>query len=264
MPLTTWRSWALAAFAIPALLTSRGAAAVGTFGGSLGLTSDYVYQGLSLTCGGSAAQADVHYQIGPAQSATRSFLGVWGSAGLGRDPCHQDREINLYAGHRFAASAESSITLTYVRYAFPGGTYLYEPPLAGRRYDYDQLGITWAYQDRFYLSVDWTPNAVRYTSAGGSEAGYARPGVRRAAAFSAGAQLQQPLVRALSLAVGIGYDEVYDPSGAGYAFGSAALIYSIGRLDLSAAYFRTAPRAERIFGPYVAGGRGSATLVWRF
>jgi len=262
MPVTIGRAWAWAALGVPALLGSRAALATGTFGGSLALTSDYVYQGLSLTCGGSAAQADVHYQIGPAQSATRSFLGVWGSAGLGREPCHQDREINLYAGQRFAAGADSSITLSYVHYAYPGGSYIYEP-LAGRRYDYDQLGISWAYQDRLYVSAEWTPNAVRYAGAS-PYAGAYEVSVRRAGAFSGGVQLQQPLAKALSLAVGVGYDEVYDPYGAGYAFGSAALIYNIGRFDLSAAYFRTAPRAERIFGPYVAGSRGSATLTWRF
>jgi uncharacterized protein (TIGR02001 family) len=261
MPSMIWRAFAFAAFSVPALLVSRAAAGAGTFGGSLGLTSDYVYQGLSLTCGGPAVQADVHYQIGPAQSATRSYLGVWGSAGLGGDPCRQDREIDLYAGQRFAVGADSSLTLSYAHYAYPGGSYVYEP-LAGRRYDYDQLGISWAYQDRLYLSAQWTPNAVRYEPMDYYGSYFAS--VRRAGAFSGGVQFQQPLARALSLAVGAGYDQVYDPSGAGYAFGSAALIYSLGRLDLSAAYFRTAPRAERIFGPYVAGGRGSATLVWRF
>jgi uncharacterized protein (TIGR02001 family) len=228
--------------------------AAGTFGGSLDLTSDYVYQGLSQTCGHPAAQADVYFRTSGGASASESFLGVWGSAGLGSNGCDQAKEINIYAGHTFALGQNSNISVSYVHYAFPGGSYLIGP-LGGYRYDYDELDATWSYQDRLYLTASWTPDALEYR-------GYQAE--RNRSAFNYGGQLHQPIVGRLTLSIGAGYDEVYDPFGVGYGFWNAGLGYTIGKIELSAAYFRTSPRAERLFGPYVAGGRGAATAVWRF
>jgi hypothetical protein len=55
-----------------------------------------------------------------------------------------------------------------------------------------------------------------------------------------------------------------DPFGAGYGFWSLGLTHQAGRLELDLAYFHTADRAERLFGPESAGGRVSATVLWRF
>jgi uncharacterized protein (TIGR02001 family) len=242
------------AFGIAGVLATGPALAAGTFGGSLALTSDYVYQGLSLTCGHPAAQADLYLRTARGESASESFLGVWGSWGVGSTPCDESREINAYAGHTFALPESSNLSLTYVHYAFPGGSFYYGD-LHGRRYDYDELDATWSYQDRLYLTVSWIPDALGYSR---HRIDYDRTAVNY------GAQLHQPLVGSLSLSLGAGYDEVYDPSGVGYAFWNAGLGYTLGKVELTASYFRTATRAERLFGPYVAGGRGAATIVWRF
>jgi uncharacterized protein (TIGR02001 family) len=223
-------------------------------GGSLALTNDDIYHGISQTCGDAAAQGDLHYRSSAGHSPSEAFAGVWASAGLGQSVCGEARELNLYAGYSFTTGQDSSATATYTHYAYPGGAYTIGP-LAGFRYDYDTLEGQWAWHDQVYLSVAWTPDALRYSH---------HMVVRDRRAPSYGLQLRQPLVGALSLAAGIGYDEIADPFGTGYGFWNAGVDYTLGAVQLQAAYFGTAGRAERLFGPYVAGNRASASVIWRF
>jgi uncharacterized protein (TIGR02001 family) len=229
-------------------------ASLDDLGGSLALTSDDIYHGISQTCGDPAAQGDLHYRSSGGHAPSEAFAGVWGSAGLGRSDCGQARELNFYGGYSFTTGADSGATVTYTHYAYPGGAYTIGP-LVGHRYDYDTLEGQWAWQDQVYLTVAWTPDALRYQN---------HTVVRDRSAFSYGLQLRQPLLGALSLAAGVGYDEIADPFGTGYGFWNVGVDYVLGALQLQAGYFGTASRAERLFGSYVAGDRGSVSLVWRF
>ena len=224
------------------------------FGGSLALTSDDVYHGISQTCGDPAAQGDVHYRSSGGQSPTEAFAGAWGSAGLGQAGCGKARETNFYAGYTFAPGPDSSATLTYTHYGYPGGAYTIGP-LAGFRYDYDTLEAQWAWQDQVYLTAAWTPDALRY-------AGHSV--LRDRDALSYGLQLRQPLAKGFSLSAGVGYDQIADPFGTGYGFWNAGVAYALGAAQLQVGYFGTAKRAERLFGSYVAGDRVSASVIWRF
>jgi uncharacterized protein (TIGR02001 family) len=242
---------------VVSLLGARAAGAAGVlddFGGSLALTSDDVFHGISQTCGDPAAQADLHWRSSGGQSPTEFFAGVWGSAGLGRSACGQAREVNAYAGYSFATSADSSATLTYTHYGYPGGSYTLKP-LAGFRYDYDALEAQWAWQDEVYLTLAWTPDALHlaYESV-----------ARDRTALSYGVQLHHPLAGGFSLAAGVGYDQIEDPRGIGYAYWNAGVGYTLGVVELTAAYYGTATRADRLFGAYVAGNRASVTALWRF
>jgi uncharacterized protein (TIGR02001 family) len=237
-----------------AALLAAARAAAGDFGGSATLASDYVYHGLSRTCGAPAVQAGLQFRSAGGEAPSETYVGAWASMGLGRSLCRSGREIDLFAGQRLAVNGSSSITLGYVHYAFPGGSYLYEP-LEGHRFDYDELAGTWALQDRLFLTLAWTPNAIEYR-------GY---GIERGrSALSFGAQLNQPIGSWLTLSAGAGYDEVNDPSGAGYAFWNAGLGGALGPVQLAVSYFRTSARAERLFGAAIAGGRVAATALWRF
>ncbi|HEY2035959.1 MAG TPA: TorF family putative porin [Steroidobacteraceae bacterium] len=232
-------------------------AAVVDVGGSLALTQDDVYRGVSLTCGHPAAQADLHLRERGA-GYWAAFAGVWGSAGLSGAPCGTARELDVYAGYSVALGRNLSTTLTYTRYTFPGGGYG-NPHLSGERYDYDQIGTSWTLWDRLYLTLAWTPDALLYERyEGGVQTEQGR------SAFAYGAEWRQPLVSWLSLAAGAGYDRMADPFGTGYGFWSLGLSHVAGPLELDLGYFHTAERAVRLFGPDSAGGRVSATLLWRF
>jgi uncharacterized protein (TIGR02001 family) len=234
--------------------TASAALALDDFGGSLALTSDDVFHGISQTCGDPAAQADLDYRSAAGRSPTEFFAGVWGSAGLGQSACGKAREVNFYGGYSLATSSDSSATLTYTHYEYPGGGYTLRP-LAGFRYDYDALEGQWAWQDELYLTLAWTPDALHlaYESF-----------ARNRSALSYGLQLHHPLWGGVSFAAGVGYDEIADPSGIGYGFWNAGLGYMLGPVELTATYFGTATRADRLFGSYVAGNRVSVTAVWRF
>jgi uncharacterized protein (TIGR02001 family) len=224
------------------------------FGGSLDLTSDDIYHGLSLTCGDPAAQGDLHYRSSGGQAESEGFAGVWASAGLGQTSCGKAREVNAYAGYSLALSQDSSVALTYTHYGYPGGSYTLRP-LGGYRYDYDALEAQWAWQDQLYVTAAWTPDALRF-------ADY-QPLLDRSA-LSYGVQLHHPLWAELSLSAGVGYDEIDDPRGTGYGFWDAGLGYVLGPVQLQANYVDTAGRASRIFGSYVAGSRASVSAVWHF
>lgn len=225
------------------------------FGGSLALTSDYIYHGISQTCGDPAAQADVHYRSAGGQAAAELFGGIWGSAGLAQAACGKAREVDLYAGYTAALGPDASATLMYTHYEYPGGAYTLER-LAGHRYDYDALEAQWAWQDRVYLTLAWTPDALRRSM----EYGVAR----NRSALSYGVQLHQPLRSGFSLSAGVGYDQIADPAGTGYGFWSTGVGYALGVVQLQAAYVGTARRAQRLFGSSVAGNRATVSAVWRF
>ncbi|MBS0365070.1 MAG: hypothetical protein JSR67_04500 [Proteobacteria bacterium] len=228
------------------------AGAAPSLSGSLVLTSDNVYEGLSLTCGDPAAQADLHLTLKMQRPGSELFAGAWGSAGLGGSQCGNSRELNLYAGVGVAASASSKGALSYVRYSYPGGSYaLY----GGLRYDLDELNATWSFQDRLSLSAAWTPDAVRLR-------GWSAQRERSAWAFTA--TVRQALTGSLSLNAGAGYDCINDPRGTGYGFWSAGAGYALARLQFSVLYVHTTPRAARLFGTDVAGSRVAATVLWAF
>ena len=226
-------------------------------GGSLALTADDVYRGISQTCGHPAAQADVHVRD-QGGSNWAAFVGVWGSAGLSGGACGSARELDTYAGYNLALSADLSATLTYTRYAFPGGGYG-NRHLFGERYDYDQLGMSWDLMDRLFLTLAWTPDALGYRRYEGSLLTE-----QDRSAFAYGAEWRQPLGSWLSLTAGAGYDRMADPFGTGYGFWSVGLTHAAGPWELDIGYFRTSRRAVRLFGEESAGGRASATLLWRF
>jgi hypothetical protein len=168
------------------------------------------------------------------------------------------REIDLYAGYSLALGANLSTTLTYTRFTFPGGGYG-NPHLYGERYDYDQLAMSFSLWERLFLTAAWTPDALFYERYGDrlqTERG------RRA--FAYGAEWRQPLVSWLSLTAGAGYDHMADPFGTGYGFWNLGLTHVAGPLELDFTYFHTADRAVRLFGRDSAGGRVSASLLWRF
>lgn len=233
------------------------AAAAVDAGGSLALTSDDVYRAISQTCGHPAIQADLHVRERGA-SNWAAFAGAWGSAGLGENPCGRAKELDAYLGYSLALTPDLSATLTYTRYAFPGGDYG-NPHLDGQRYDYDQFAMSWDIAERLYLTLAWTPDALQYER----YEGQFRSGHNRGA-LAYGAEWRQPLVSWLSLTAAVGYDRMADPFGTGYGFWSLGLTHAAGPLELDFGYFRTSARAVRLFGPDSAGGRVSATVLWRF
>lgn len=217
----------------------------GSLGGSVDVTSDYVYHGLSQTRGDPAIQGDLHYRSEFGSATSENFIGLWGST-ISRGATGGTYELNAYAGRTFLINSDMSATLNYVRYAYPDdhGT---------PSYDYDEISGALAYEDRFFLTVAWTPDTARY-----SERGLGRC----CRVLSYGAAVHQSLGRAFTLSAALGYDEL---NGApGYAYWNGGVAYAIGPFQLDVSYFAMQPRAVYVYGDALAGRRWVGTLVWRF
>ena len=218
-------------------------------GGSLAVTSDYIYQGLSQSDGHGALQGDLHVS-----NANGSFLGAWASS---RDSDLQPGApvvLQLYLGHRFELSGAWSTTLSARSYYYIDAS-SYEPSA-----DYVELSVRVGYLDRWSFSFTAVPNAVRYWN-------YIR--LSRAPAYVADASCQWELVSDLFFTAGAGY---YHSTGTGpgveratgYAYGNVGLAYERRAWRLDVGYFLTQEAAERSFPYPVATQKFAATLTWRF
>jgi uncharacterized protein (TIGR02001 family) len=219
--------------------------AQGAIGGSVDLTSDYIYHGLSESHGEPALQADIHYRSNSGAAAAENFIGLWGST-LSRSATGGNYELNAYLGRTFLVNANSSATLSYVHYAYPDD---HGKP----RYDYDEFSAGWSFQDRLFATIAWTPDTGRY-----SERGLGR--CCRALSYSVA--VHQNLGHAFTLTAAVGYDEFN--GGSGYAYWNGGIAYAIGAWQLDLSYFAMQPRAEYIYGSVLAGDRLVGTIVWRF
>jgi hypothetical protein len=124
-----------------------------TLGGSLAVTSNYIYRGVSESNGHAAVQADLH-----AESSGGTFLGAWGSTrDHDLDP-YTDFDLEIYLGQRFKLSNAWSAALSARGHYFVGGG-----PEGST--DYEQLAGSLTYLDRWTLSLAAIPNATHYWSA---------------------------------------------------------------------------------------------------
>ncbi|HEY5020330.1 MAG TPA: TorF family putative porin, partial [Steroidobacteraceae bacterium] len=216
--------------------------AAGSVGGSVDLTSDYIYHGLSESQGDPALQADIHYRTDFGAPAAENFIGLWGST-ISRAATGGSYELNAYLGRTFLISSNSSATLSYVHYAYPDDR-------GKPRYDYDEFAAGWAFQDRVFATVAWTPDTARY-----SERGFGRC----CRALSYDIAVHQSLGRAFTLSAALGYDDL---NGApGYAYWNGGVAYAIGSWQLDLSYFAMQPHAAYRYGSVVAGDRLVGTLV---
>jgi uncharacterized protein (TIGR02001 family) len=227
-------------------------------GGSLALTSDYIYRGLSESDGQGAAQADLHLGTGDG-----TYLGVWSSTRDRHLYPYGDADLELYLGHRFDLNGAFGATLEARSHYVLGG------PFQGQS-DYQELSAALSWLDRWTLSVTALPNAVRYWY-------YARLG--RGPAWDAETSGQWLLGRGVFLTGGAGY---YYASGVapayresatvvfpatslgGYPYGNAGVAFEYRRWRLDVGYFLTGHNAQAL-APYPsANQRIAGTVIWRF
>jgi len=218
-----------------------------TFGGSLALTSDYIYRGLSQSNGEAALQADLHLA-----DARGTFLGVWGST---RDadlyPWAQ-YDLEPYLGQRFDLSNSWGLTLQ------ARGHFYLDP--GNESADYYEISVALNYLDRWVLSLTVVPDAVQY---------WYDQRLGRTAAWVPEIAGQYAIVGGLFLTGGAGY--YYQTAsgsgihaGNGYGYGNAGLAFDYRRLRIEVSYFLTEAKCDEV-APYPsASHRVAATLSWRF
>jgi uncharacterized protein (TIGR02001 family) len=220
-----------------------------TLGGSLAVTSNYIYRGVSESNGHAAVQADLH-----AESGGGTFLGVWGSTRDNDLDPYTDFDLEIYLGHRFKLSNAWSAALSARGHYFVGGG-----PEGST--DYEQLAGSLTYLDRWTLSLAAIPNATHY---------WFDQRVGRSSAWVAETAGQWLLpAEGLFVTGGAGYYYASRTgpgigAGGGYAYGDAGLAFEHRHWRLDIGYFVAQGKARKLVPYPVPADRVAGTLAWRF
>jgi uncharacterized protein (TIGR02001 family) len=223
-------------------LLSSECIAADVWGGSAGLTSDYMVRGISRSDDQAAVQADYHYlsTSGFLAGAFASTVRVVPAQGTGA-------ELSAFLGYAWTADSEWRGKVLASHYAYARNQ-------RDARYDYDELTADTVYQDWLDISVAYAPNYSRYVP---------YRGVIRESATSLEVNLQRPLYGKLQLTGGAGYSYQGD-AGTGYVYWSVGASYDLAPVALGLSYVDTSAAAKSLFYEEAATGRWVATVIWRF
>jgi uncharacterized protein (TIGR02001 family) len=214
-----------------------------SWGGSLGVTSDYIVRGISRSYDRAALQLDLHY------SNSAGFLaGLFASnTQIDRDE-PRDVELDGFAGFAWNAGSDWRGKAVLSHYAYPWNR-------AGSSYNYDELDLDFAYQGWLDVSLIYSPDTPRYLPT---------RGLFRATSESAEVNLQRPLLSRLSATAGIGYSHLDSGEPAGYAYWSAGAVYFWAPVSLTVSYVKTTAAAKALFYNAATDGVWTGTVIWRF
>jgi uncharacterized protein (TIGR02001 family) len=218
---------AVGGLAAPALADGEEAAAAPSsgFSGTLSLTSDYRFRGISQTDTGAAVQGSIDYN-----DTSGFFVGVWASnVDFNDAPIDARVEIDAYAGFTVALSEETEATLKGVYYWYPGADYA---PGDG---EYDYFEVIASLSRNFgkasgSIEVAWSPDYF-------GEIGDA---------FAVTGGLGVPLCDALWFFDGgveasghLGYQSFNDADAEDYTYWDLGLTASVGNFALDVRYVDT-------------------------
>ncbi|HSX58572.1 MAG TPA: TorF family putative porin [Tahibacter sp.] len=204
------------------------------FSGSLALTSDYVFRGISQTKGNAAPQLGAKVAFGS------GFYGAaWASAVDYGDAVGSDAEVDLVAGWNRTLARRWNLDINLTRFTYPGT----RAPLD---LDYNEVIAALTLDQRWWAMLGWSENAL----GSGGRGVYAEVGAKF------------PLSDTFRIeTVAANYDlDGYDDN---YRRAQVSAIYTIGRADLRASAHWTSDGAKRLF-PGVAGSRVEAAAAWNF
>jgi uncharacterized protein (TIGR02001 family) len=216
------------AFAAPGLallcVVAGGQGQAQVWGGALGVASDHLERGYSLTAGRPAWLADLHYGFG-----TDWVVGL--GAGADRSPRQSaGTRLNLYIDRRWRLGEDWAAKVGIARYDSPGNNYR-----ALVRYDELNAAIGW--RGRWRASLALSPDV----------AGSWNRVYRHGPAAWLELDYHQPLAGRLALDVGAGHAWLSEAGLADYTYGNAGFGYGIGDVHLYLAW-QWNDRAELPYG----------------
>ncbi|UXI66513.1 hypothetical protein [Tahibacter amnicola] len=224
------------------------------WGGSLGMATDNVQRGRSLSSGLPAWLADAHY------SGERWLFGLGATA---ERPPGQKAGVQLaaYADRRFRLGDDWAAKLGVVHYESPRNRWeIYS--------HYDEAVAAVGYRDRWRMSVAVSPNQALYdmTDYTGRHAGKGKPRgfYRRGTVVYAEATWHQPLFAGLSLELGAGYADVRPLPAQDYAYGNAGLSYALGDVTLYTSLLWTNSPAMGTVTKPMDRRQWVTTVLWSF
>lgn len=224
------------------------ATAADRIGGSVGVTSDYRLQGLSLSAGTAAAQAELHFQQ-PTEDRGAWYAGLWASTVRLSNQSQSSGQVGAFIGRQFALGPDWLGSVTVSHYAHPWNAVLKE-------YDYDELTIGASFRDRLKFTAAYSPDTDLY-----SYYGFIKN--RRSLAYELAGTM--PVTGSFAASAGVGFRDVssfFDTPG--YWYGSAGVAYDRGRLHASVLRVQTDRTAQSLFYRNIVDPAWVGTLLWTF
>jgi uncharacterized protein (TIGR02001 family) len=213
------------------------------WGGSLGITSDYLVRGISRSNDQAALQLDLHYVL-----ASGFVAGLFASNTQIDPYSPRDVELNGYLGFAWTGGGDWRGKILAGYYSYPWNA-------DGSQYNYGELDLDVAYSDWLDIGVSYSPDAPRFVF---------NRGLIGVSAESVELNLQRPVLGKLSGTAGIGYYYLGGPDAMGYAYWSVGAVYDLAPFSLAVSYVDTTAGAKALSYNAAAEGRWTGTVIWRF
>jgi uncharacterized protein (TIGR02001 family) len=214
-----------------------------SWGGSIGVTSDYLVRGISRSNHSGALQSDLHIAFD-----NGVIGGVFASATQFATDDHRDVELSALVGFAWSGSSPWRAKILASHYSYPWSD-------AGSNYNYDEINVDASFREWLDFSVMYSPNSPRFLR---------HTGLIGVTEKSAEVNFRTPWRHRLAGTAGVGYSEVSGPAGTGYAYWSAGAVYDLAPWSFSLSYVNSSAAARYLFYNTAARDRWAATVIWQF
>jgi uncharacterized protein (TIGR02001 family) len=212
-----------------------------TLDGSLAAATDNVFRGLTQSQGDPSVQIDGYI-------STTHWFGSLTAETVKRESSEATgAELVAYLGYQQLLSEDWSGAISVRHYDYPGN-----PNRA--LYNYDELSASVNWRQQLVLALVASPDTYAAVS-------YDRYG--RGSAYAAELTGREPLPYGMSVEAGVGYYDLNQEIGAGYAYWSAGLGKQWRAFEATLRYIGTDAQARRLFDS-LAGDRVVASVAWFF
>lgn len=231
------------ALSVVAGMPAGAAAADFNWGGSLGLTTDYLVRGISRSDHEPSIQGEMHassnrgWMAGLFTSSTRIVPG---------EP--RDAEIGVFLGRAWNWNADWSTKALVSHYSYPWNS-------LGSGYDYNELSLDVSFRDWLSMGLVYSPDAPWFV---------AYEGLIAAKALSGEINLQTPAWHRLTFNAGLGYSRFYGDDGAKFPYWSVGCALDLSPVTVSAGFVGSGSAAKELFYQTAAQNRWLAAVIWRF
>ena len=213
------------------------------WGGSVGLTSDYLVRGVSRSNHQGALQIDVHYL-----DASGFVAGLFASNAQVSPRWPRSVELDAYIGYAWSSGRDWQGRALLGHYAYPWSK-------AGSAYDYNELNLDLSFQEWLNVHFMYSPDAPVIS---------AYRGLVGVTSEAAELSLQHRVLGKLSATAGVGYAFYEGQEPGGYGYWSLGAAYDLAPLSLVLSYVNTNAAAKALFYNAAADNRWSGTIIWRF
>jgi uncharacterized protein (TIGR02001 family) len=220
-------------------------------GGSMALTSNYIYRAATETANEPALQLDLHYY-----AVSGWIAGIWTSNVRQSVLGPIGAEFDPYLGYGQIFSEQWSARLSAVEHAYVGTN-------PDSRSDFTEISGTLAYRSAAFLTLSVSPNTLARSVLYDYIYGYSYGSSRRTA-LTGDFSLHRSLGHALSANIGVGYYRLAQLYSNGYGYGSAGLGYDAGPVHLDLSFIGVSGTAHDFYANGEACNRLIGTVLWHF